>query len=502
VISVVIVVVIAVGSISATLAVKWHPLLGLDLDGGLSVIYKPAHAVALTDLDEVVNILTNRVDALGVSGASVGIQGGNVVVSIPGVSNPQQILKQIGQTAQLLFRPVECFASTYTAPKSGTAPPSSAALPACQAAYQLSEANIGVTPDSSTAAQYTANTIPPDPTFAPYKTTLPAADIATSTVLLPGLAGTGSGGQRYLLGPSELTGHAIKGAAAQQSQAGAWVVNYSLNGSTNSNLWDKVASENFHQYLAIELDGVVQSAPIIQPAQSSFSSFAGQGEISGNLTESDAKNLALAMQFGSLPVRLNPLTAQTISPTLGKASLVAGLGAGIAGLILVLLYVIGYYRALGVVVLIGLALTAALLWAIVSILGHAQNLTLDLAGVTGVIVSIGITVDSYIVYFERLKDEARSGRTIRTSVERGFVSAWRTVLAADLVSLIGAVLLWLIAIGAVRGFAFFLGLSTLLDIVVTYFFTRPLVILLGRSERMVAGRRFGISRGLAVASET
>jgi preprotein translocase subunit SecD len=167
-----------------------------------------------------------------------------------------------------------------------------------------------------------------------------------------------------------------------------------------------------------------------------------------------------------------------------------------------MLYVIGYYRALGLVVVVGLGLTAALLWAIVSLLGHTQNLTLDLAGVTGVIVSIGITVDSYIVYFERLKDEARSGRTIRTSVERGFVSAWRTVLAADLVSLIGAVLLWLIAIGAVRGFAFFLGLSTLLDIFVTYFFTRPLVILLGRSDRLVEGRRFGISRGLAVGMDS
>jgi preprotein translocase subunit SecD len=501
VISVVLVAVIAIGSLAATMALNWHPLLGLDLDGGLSVIYKPAHTVSQSDLDEVVNILTNRVDALGVSGASVGTQGGNVVVSIPGVKNPQQILKQIGQTAQLLIRPVLCFAPTYSAPAAGATPPGST-LPACQADYQLTAENIGVTPDSSAPGGYTANTIPPDPTFTSYKTTSPANDNALNTVLLPGLAGTGSNGQRYVLGPSQMTGHAIKGAEAQQTQAGAWVVNYTLNGAASSALWDKVAEENFHQYLAIELDGVVQSAPIIQPDQATFTSFDGQGEISGNLTQTDAQNLALAMQFGSLPVRLNPLTAQTISPTLGKSSLIAGLGAGIAGLILVMLYVIGYYRALGLVVLTGLALTAALLWAIVSILGHTQNLTLDLAGVTGVIVSIGITVDSYIVYFERLKDEARTGRTIRTSVERGFTSAWRTVLAADLVSLLGAALLWLIAIGEVRGFAFFLGLSTLLDIVMTYFFTRPLVILLGRNDRLVSGRRFGISRGLAVATDT
>ncbi|HUZ10913.1 MAG TPA: protein translocase subunit SecD [Acidimicrobiales bacterium] len=498
--SVIVVVVLAVGSLAATLGLKWHPLLGLDLAGGLSVIYKPAHPVSQSDLNEVVTILTNRVDALGVSGAQVGTQGGNVVVSIPGVKNPQQILNTIGQTAQLLFRPVECFAPAYTAPR-GRAASAAATLPTCGAGYQLSQANIAVTPNSSTAQGYTANSIPPDPAFAAVKSAEPSADKAGERVLLPGLPGAGAA-SRYVLGPSQMTGHSLKGAQAQQTQAGAWVVNYSLSGAAGSQLWDKVAQQNFHQYLAIELDGVVQSAPIIQPAQTSFSSFQGQGEISGSLTETEAKTLALAMQFGSLPVRLDALTTQTVSPTLGKSSLVAGLGAGIAGLVLVLLYVIGYYRALGLVVITGLALTAALLWAIVAVLGHTQNLTLDLAGVTGLIVSIGITVDSYIVYFERLKDETRAGRTIRTSVERSFASAWRTVLAADLVSLLGAVLLWMIAIGAVRGFAFFLGLSTLLDIVITYFFTRPLVILLGRSERITGARRFGVARGLAVGADS
>jgi preprotein translocase subunit SecD len=501
--SVLVVVVMSVGSLAATLGVRWHPQLGLDLAGGLSVTYKPAHQVSQTDLNEVVTILTNRVDALGVSGAQVGTQGGNVVVSIPGVKNPQQILDTIGQTAQLLFRPVECFAPAYSPPKARAPAPATAPVPvpvpACGAAYRLTQTNIGVTVNTSSAAGYTANNIPSDPGVAATKSTAPTADHPGQRVLLPGLPGAG-GGARYVLGPSEMTGHSLGGAQAQQTQAGAWVVNYSLRGAAGSALWDHVAQQNFHQYLAIELDGVVQSAPIIQPQQSAFSSFQGQGEISGNLTETQAKTLALAMQFGSLPVRLTALTTQTVSPTLGRSSLKAGLAAGMGGLILVLLYVLLYYRALGAVVITGLALTAALLWAIVSVLGHAQNLTLDLAGVTGLIVSIGITVDSYIVYFERLKDEARAGRTIRTSVERGFANAWRTVLAADLVSLLGAVLLWLIAIGAVRGFAFFLGLSTLLDIVVTYFFTRPLVILLGRNERLT-NARFGISRGLAVSAE-
>jgi preprotein translocase subunit SecD len=180
-------------------------------------------------------------------------------------------------------------------------------------------------------------------------------------------------------------------------------------------------------------------------------------------------------------VRLEPLTTQTVSPTLGHSALVAGLGAGLVGLALVLLYTILYYRALGLVIVLGLSVTAALLWAIISALGHtAFAPSFDLAGVTGLIVSIGITVDSYIVYFERLKDEARAGRSVRSSVDRGFKSAWRTVLAADTVSLLAAVLLYIIAVGDVRGFAFFLGLSTLMDVFITWYFTRPMVVLLGR----------------------
>ena len=258
-------------------------------------------------------------------------------------------------------------------------------------------------------------------------------------------------------------------------------MNYTLT-KKGSPEWDAVADKNFHQALAIELDGVIQSAPLIQPDQATFTSFDGTGEISGSFTEAGAKNLAIAMEFGALPVRLNPLDTVTVSPTLGHSSLVAGLGAGLVGLLLVLLYTILYYRALGLVIVLGLCRRRPrCLWAIISALGHtALAPSFDLAGITGIIVSIGITVDSYIVYFERLKDEARAGRSMRTSVDRGFRSAWRTVLAADTVSLLAAVLLYLIAVGDVRGFAFFLGLSTLMDVFITWYFTRPLVILLGR----------------------
>ena len=171
-------------------------------------------------------------------------------------------------------------------------------------------------------------------------------------------------------------------------------------------------------------------------------------------------------------------------------------------LALTLLYVLLYYRALGAVVISGLALTAATLWAIISALGHTSfSPSFDLAGITGLIVSIGITVDSYIVYFERLKDETRTGRSIRTSVERGFKSAWRTVWAADFVSLLAAVVLYLVAVGDVKGFAFFLGLSTIMDMAITWFYTRPLVIILGQSARLQGSGSFSIATGLGAGPQ-
>jgi preprotein translocase subunit SecD len=493
IVSLILTIAIAFGSLVATLSLGWGPKLGLDLAGGFSVVYKPTTHATAADMAEVVTILSNRVNGLGISGSTVNLQGkDNVVVSVPGVTDARHVLAIVGETAQLLFRPVIC----QVAEPTKKAKTYHGSVPACASSYQWTEAALAVTPNNSVQG-FSSNTPPTDPSYSTIKTTAPNSDNPHDNVILPLLGSTGT---RYLLGPSQLTGQAIGKAVAQQDQLGAWVVNYTLT-KKGSPEWDSVASKNFHQALAIELDGVIQSAPLIQPAQSTFTSFAGTGEISGQFTEAGAKNLAIAMQFGALPVRLGTLTSQTVSPTLGHSSLVAGLGAGLVGLALVLLYTILYYRALGLVIVLGLATTAALLWAIISALGHTSLApSFDLAGITGIIVSIGITVDSYIVYFERLKDEARAGRSIRTSVDRGFRSAWRTVLAADTVSLLAAVLLYLIAVGDVRGFAFFLGLSTIMDVVITWYFTRPLVILLGRRTNestsalsMTAGLTPGVS---------
>jgi preprotein translocase subunit SecD len=253
--------------------------------------------------------------------------------------------------------------------------------------------------------------------------------------------------------------------------------------------------------IGIDLDGQVISSPLTQPNATTFSSFGGQVQITGSFSQSQAQSLATELQYGSLPVKLDRLTVQTVSPTLGKASLQAGLIAGLAGLLVVMLYMLFFYRLLGLVVISGLAVTGALLWAVIATMGHTTGTTIDLAGVIGIIVSIGITVDSYIIYFERLKDETRSGRTIRTSVDRGFASAYRTVLAADAVSFLAAAILYFISIGPVRGFALFLGLSTILDVVITYYFTRPFVVLLGTSRAATEAKGIGVRSGLAAGTE-
>ena len=499
VVSLVVVIALAVILLSATLAAGWSPKLGLDLAGGSEIVYKPAHTITSGTMNTTIDIIRNRVDAAGVSGANVNSQGGDLVVQLPGLKDPGKVISLIGQTAQLQFRPVLCFANAYTAPAKGTKPTTTTVPSTCSAStYDLTAANLNV----NTSTGQPSNSVGPDPALnsIPSSTASYNDSHPDSPVLVPASASSGQGG-RYLLGPTQLLGSAITpGGALAQFESPSWVVNVTLT-STGSTQWDNLARQQFHAYIAMDLDGQVESAPLTLPNATTFSSFGGRVQISGNFSQTSAQNLALVLNYGSLPVRLTRIDDETVSPTLGKSSLNAGLAAGIGGLLLVLLYTILYYRALGIVVVSGLVVTAALLFALVSALGHSGlNLTLDLSGVTGLIVSVGITVDSYIVYFERLKDEVRSGRSVRTSVDKSFQGAFRTVLAADTVSFSAALVLWLLATGTVKGFAFFLGLSTLLDVFTTYFFTRPLVIILGRNARITGARVIGMARGLAIDS--
>ncbi|MGH9102905.1 MAG: protein translocase subunit SecD [Acidimicrobiales bacterium] len=465
--------VVSVGALVGVLLAGWAPLLGLDLRGGISVVYKPAHKVPQATINETIDIIRSRVDALGVAQPNISSQGGNIVVQLPGVKDRAKALSIIGQTAELYFRPVLCQVPLGPqAAKGQNAPALSGPPPAC----------------NSTS-------------FAKVPSSPRSLDKPNLSVLLPARdPTTGKLTSRYEMGPAPLTGKGIKTAAAQlDSQNGQWSVQLSLN-SQGATKFDTLARTQFHQQVAVVLDGVVESAPQIQPSNTTFQPFNGVASITGSFTQAQASNLALVLRYGALPVQLNRLTDRSVSPTLGEASLRAGIIAGLGGLALVMLYTIAYYRALGLVVVLGLGSTACLLYAIVSTLSQTNGLSLDLSGVTGLIVSIGVTVDSYIVYFERLKDEVRAGNSIRVSVDRSFARAFRTIVAADLVSLIGAAVLYFLSVAQVQLFAFYLGLSTLLDVITAWVFTRPLVILLGRSRIFTETRGLGVARGLAVES--
>jgi preprotein translocase subunit SecD len=496
VVSLVVVLVVAFGSLLIVVASGVSPKLGLDLAGGAEVVFQPTQKTNSSELTTAVNIMRLRVDGAGVSGSEINTQGNDIVVELPGVKNSGSLIKTIGTTAELQARPVLCFANDYTPAKKGSLP-STGPLPACGAAYQTTAANLDVS-TSSSQAQHTPS---PDPTFDTYLST-PSTVVdnnQTANVLVPASPGSSQQAERFVLGPVGLLGKDVSSAKATLGGTGnsQWVVNITLSG-TGTTKWNTLAQANFHQLIAFVLDGQVISAPLTLPSDASFVSFGNSIEISGSFTQGSANQLAELLTYGALPVPLKIITHTTVSPSLGKSSLKAGLIAGIGGLFLVLVYMIVYYRALGFVVIFGLAVSSALLWVIVTLLGQSgMNLTLDLAGVTGLIVSIGITADSYVIYFERLKDQVRAGRTVRSSIDKSFAGAFRTVLAADLVSLIGALVLWIVAIGTVRGFAFFLGLSTLLNIIITYFFTRPLVFLIASNETLTENRTFGVAKGLA-----
>ncbi|HWO69144.1 MAG TPA: protein translocase subunit SecD [Actinomycetota bacterium] len=310
------------------------------------------------------------------------------------------------------------------------------------------------------------------------------------------------GETKYVLGPVEVTGDAIRRATAvfatatQTNLEAGWRVDFELTGEGSrvfADVTTRLVSEPPPKnQLAIVLDRVVISAPRVQSAITG-----GVGQITGSFTEREAKDLATVLNAGALPVELTKQQVVTVSPTLGRESLHQGLVAGIGGLILLALYLAFYYRLLGVVTWVGMTAWAVLALALVSVLGRTAGYSLTLAGVAGLVVSLGITADSYIVFYERLKDEVRHGRSPRAAVGPAFARSFRTILTADFVTLLAAVILYLVAVSSVRGFALTLGLSTVLDVFVVYFLKRPLVFLIARSRRLTELRGFGLVSGVA-----
>ena len=538
VISLVGLLVVVFGSLAGNLVAGNEPALGLDLQGGISVTQEPVGEYDSVSLDLAVERIRDRVDSLGVAEPEIIRQGDAIVVNLPGVDNQDEALRLVQVTGAVLLRPVllaqpiapiDTSSTTIADGSSTTIAGGSSTTTTTTVDGSSTTAPVTTLASSTTAPGGPSRSLPQVATSVPTddSTTIPSS--TDSTLATPGTeipldaeAPTGSdvtsptppaemgdpadptatiivqntdGSEIYQLGPSFATGEVFNNDATADIISGGWGVSVTLkNGAAGSDLWNIGAAQCYAKSttcptgrMAIVLDGVVQSAPSVnQP------SFSGGVDITGNFKESEAKDLARVLKSGALPVRLEVQAVQIVSPTLGDDSLNAAVVSGLIGVLLVLLFMLLYYRLLALIVVFGITLSGLVQWNVISLLSTTNGLALSLAGIAGIIVSIGVTVDSYVVFFEKLKDELKTGRTLKNSAERGFKSAWRTILAADIVSLIGAFTLWYLTVGSVRGFAFFLGLSTLCDIVIAWFFTRPTMLMIARTKRFQRGRLFGI----------
>ena len=461
--------VVALGGFGAIVATRTTPRLGLDLEGGISVTLTATGEVNSQVLQKTVEIIRERIDSLGVAEPEVTAAGtDNILIQLPGIKDDQRALEVIGTTAQLTFR-------------------------------QVLEQVPPTAPDKQ----------------RPKVTKQAGTEVNDQEVVYPDAEG-GSNALLYRLAPATLTGDVItKAQGVVDPTSGQWSVSLDMN-SEGADRWASFTSrlaclrdkgEQVKSQVAIVLDGKVESAAGMQdPASAGGSGGVACGDgITGGETqidssgEQDAKDLALVLKTGALPITLEQSEVVKVSPTLGRDSLTAGLQAGILGLALVVVYMLLYYRGLGVVVWLGLILFSATIYTVMALLGEYAGLSLSLAGVAGIIVSIGITADSYIVAFERLKDEIHSGKSMRAAVERGMKRAFRTILVADAVTASAAVILFFLAVGSVRGFALTLGLATALDVLIAYFFTRPAVHVLAASS-LSRNRLLGLRGALGTST--
>lgn len=503
---------------------KLKPKLGIDLQGGTRVTLtartEDGSAPTREQLTQAKEIIDRRVNGIGVSGAEVLADGNNLIITVPGSEGEQA--KSLGQTAKLRFRKVVQGVpaapppqpSPTTTPPSGTTattppdanPPATTTpspqgrpMPAQQPAPP-SGAPTPTTAPSTPTTTFEAPQGPADPKAAAeiqklretrqstdpniQQQALAMLDCSAEDPLLgfddanlPLVTCAQDDTEKFILEPVFLDGERIENAAAGPNPNGAGYVvtlDYDAEGTET---WGDFTSANVGQRAAFVLDGEVVSAPNINEPI-----LGGTTEISGRFSQRTATDLANVLKYGSLPLSFENSEAETVSATLGLASLRAGLIAGGLGLILVMIYCLFYYRLLGILTILSLVLSGVVVFAVLILLGRAIGFTLDLAGVAGFIIAIGITADSFVIFFERLKDEIREGRTFRSAVPRGWVRARRTILSADAVSFLAAAVLYALAVGQVKGFAFTLGMSTVLDLVVVFLVTYPLVALASRNK--------------------
>ncbi|MFD4900213.1 protein translocase subunit SecD [Streptomyces sp. NPDC058411] len=509
------------------------PRLGIDLAGGTSITLKAKSqpgkpdAINETNMNTAVSIIERRVNGLGVSEAEVQTQGAsNIIVNIPKGTNSKQAREQVGTTAQLYFRPVLTVTGGQPTPEGSASPSASgsgkpSATPSAKASDPETASDPKSTPSASATTQGRAVTgaLKQDATPTPSASTsggsdAPAAtetpDAATAALEKkftaldctdkkaraaagdgvkptdPTVACSSEGDAKYLLGPAEVSGTDVDDAKAQfDQQRGIWLVSmeFTDKGSKKfQTITKKLSAQQSPQnQFAISLDGEVVSAPQVNETLS------GSAEISGSFTQQSAEDLANVLSYGALPLSFSEDTVTTVTAALGGEQLEAGLIAGAIGLALVVIYLVAYYRGLAFIALLSLLVSGILTYTIMALLGPAIGFALNLPAVCGAIVAIGITADSFIVYFERIRDEIREGRTLRPAVERAWPRARRTILVSDFVSFLAAAVLFLVTVGKVQGFAFTLGLTTLLDVVVVFLFTKPVMTLMARTKFFASG---------------
>lgn len=514
---------IAWGGLAATLGTGTTPKLGLDLQGGFAVVLKAPDDADRAVLDQAVEIMRQRIENLGsVQEPEISVQGdSSILVQLPGVQDRERALQAVGTTGELSFRPVidqsfgispAFFDGTLPTPEEFLEDPDADPEedPTEDPTEEPTDSSTSTSSTSSTTTTTTTTTtVPPViPDNIDPETGLTIIDDPTQDAYLLGQDGI----TYYHVGPAFLFGSDIEGAEAGfiGSVSAGWVVDPDFTPDGGVKFEEATAilttftPGDPRRSLAIVVDGEVVSAP--QVAEELAPGEALDADVvyitvgGGDEQQAEAEDLATILRYGALPTTFERERVESVSASLGTDSLNAGLTAGIGGLILVGLALLVYYRALGLIAIVGLSVFGSLLLIVISLMSEFQGTTLTLAGVTGIIVSIGITSDSYIVFFERIKEEHRRGRPLRAAVDQGFTRAFRTILTADTVTFVGSILLWILAIGPVKGFAITLGIATVIDVIVAYYYTRPAAALLVRS-RLGEGGWFSVRAASGRAKE-
>ena len=520
----------------------WKPKLGLDLQGGTRITLEAStetgEPITPEKLEEAAGIIDSRVNAYGVAESEVSTQGArNIVVEIPG-QNVDEIVDTVKQTAQLRFRLVAASAASETPVEPSPSPSPSvegeveqndgrkgrrgdrAEPSASPRGRALSEGLVRAdeTPQPKWGRQSTEPT--PEPSVEPAPDEQPpAAEVPTNESSVEEmlawtrnpdpaslakfarfscdgevqpdqpakpLLACDDDGAKYLLSPAIIEGTQLSDASFGIPQNDVqYVVNLDFNGEATDVFAEVTRAINgTNEQFAIVLDGVVLSAPVVNSPITD-----GNAQISGDFTAETSESLANSLKYGALPLQFDVPVVTEEGPTLAADQLSAGLWAGIIGMALVLVYAMLYYRGLGIVVVASLGMAAAITYAAILFLSENAGFTLTLPGIAGLIVGVGVTADSFIVFFERIRDEMRDGKSVRVAIESGWNRAKMTCVIADAVSLLAAVVLFVFAIGVVKGFAFALGISTVIDLVVFFFFTKPLVTWLARYKFFSSGHK-------------